>query len=184
MSSPRTTDLNDDWARRVSRSVAIGARDAVAELYERPYNRMFWIVRERTRRDDDFACDCVHDAWMRILRGMAETTTMAALDAWLARVAITSAIDRIKREGSRARHESAVIASDAASTEQSEFDRLDAELAALSCDGREALHLRVARDHTMDVVAETLEISVTATESRVRRALRRLRARWKEVPRV
>jgi len=184
MSSPRTSDLNDAWARRVSRGVAIGARDAVAELYERSYDRMFWIVRERTRRDDDFACDCVHDAWMRILRGMPELTTMAALDAWLARVAITSAIDRIKREGNRVRHESAVIASDAASTERSEFDRLDAELAALSRDDCDALQLRIARDHPMDVVAETLEISVTAAESRVRRALRRLRERWKEVPRV
>ncbi len=91
----------DAWATRISHHVADNDRDALAELYEARYAMLLAFTRARTGRGDDFACDVVHDAWLRILRRMPRFANVATLDAWLTRVVLSAAIDRLKSERAR-----------------------------------------------------------------------------------
>jgi RNA polymerase sigma factor (sigma-70 family) len=171
---------DDQWAVSVTARIGRGDRAAMSELYEARYAMLFSLIRERTLRDDDFACDCVHDAWLRILRRTPALPNVATLDAWLVRVAMSAAIDRIKRDRARLRREGE-RAFDELSAATGTFERLTDELAKLERDDEVALSLRYLRGRPLDAVAEVFGITLRAAESRVRRALERLRGQWKEV---
>lgn len=152
----------------------------MSELYESRYAMLFAVIRERTTRDDDFACDCVHDAWLRILRRTPTFTNAATLDAWLVRVAMSAALDRIKRDRARLRREGVATRGELAEMSDA-LGRLEDELARLDRDDQAALSLRYLRERSLGAVAEAFGITMRAAESRVRRALGRLRGQWNEV---
>ncbi|MDZ4754025.1 MAG: sigma-70 family RNA polymerase sigma factor [Phycisphaerae bacterium] len=153
-----TTDIDDAWAQRVCAAIAAGSREALAQLYEARFERLFRIVRNRTRRDDAFA-----------------------LAAWLVRMVLSAAVDRLRMDASRSRRES----SQAAHAGMRDADLLAAmeeELRQLSDDDRSVIDLRFRRNLGLERIGAALGISVKAAEMRLRPALGRLRIRM-EVPR-
>jgi RNA polymerase sigma-70 factor (ECF subfamily) len=171
--------VDDPWAVDVSARIASGDRLAMGELYEARYAMLFSVVRQRTGRDEEFACDCVHDAWLRIMRHMPRFSNVATLDAWLVRVAMSAALDRTKRDRTRLRREGDRAAIELRETNEL-LERLRLELELLDDSHREALVVRFLRDIPLGGVAEVLGIGVRAAESRVRRAIARLRGQWTE----
>jgi len=175
---------SDDWARSIS--TAIGGRDrtALAELYEARYDLLVRAIVLRTRRGEEFACDCAHDAWLRIARAMPTFDSCQRLDAWLVRVALTSALDRLKSERARARREADRPDPQPSQRRNGERDGPLADLAQeierLAAIDRQALDLRFGRGHAMRIVAEALGLDVRAAESRLRRVIGRLRKRATE----
>lgn len=166
---------DDAWALAISSRVARHDRQAIAELYEARYAILFHRVRQRTACGDDFACDCVQDAWLRILRGMPVFRTIATMDAWLLRVVISCALDQIKSQRARSRRES--VCGSVASGADSDrlLKELSDEVGRLGADEREVLILRVLRGRPLATVAEALGIKLRAAESRLRRAMLQLR---------
>jgi RNA polymerase sigma-70 factor (ECF subfamily) len=172
-SDDRTID--DDWARRTSAGVASGSRSALASLYEAKFEQLFRFVRSRTRRDDAFALDCVHDAWVRVVRSLPAVGSLAALDAWLFRAALSAAIDRLKSERARAAREVRHTVEPGATAEA--IEALTRELARLPEDDRSLLQLRFWRGLSIAHIAAALGIGEKAAEMRLRRAVGRLQDR-------
>ncbi len=173
--------MDDAWARRISIGVSRGDRSALAALYEARYAMLLRIVRRRTMRDEAFACDCVHDAWLRVFRRMPTFERIANLDAWLVRVALSAALDRIKSERARALREATIEGPRGAMLPDELLQRLTAEIDRMSQEDQEVLHLRFWRDRPLRAIAESLGVGVRTAESRLRRAMERLRAGWKEM---
>lgn len=168
--------LDDAWARRISAGVAAGSRDALGALYLARYERLFRIVQAKTRRDDAFAIDAVHDAWLRVARQLPVVTTLDALDRWLARAAISAALDRLRSESSRRRREDMERPA-RNETDQELIDAMLSELDQLNQADRSVIELRFRRGLSLEALARVLDVGAKAAEIRLRRALGRLRGR-------
>lgn len=167
----------DDWARRTSAAVAGGSREALASLYERRFAFLFRIARDHTRRDESFALDCVQDAMLRVAKSFPPLDGAAALDAWLCRVTLNAALDRLRSERSRAVRESQHTIGATRDDCDARSDEITRALRDLDEDERELLRLRLERGLSLAELARHLELAPKAIESRIRRILGRLRAR-------
>lgn len=81
-------------------TAAVAAGDPVAfgALYEARFNSVYAIARRATGRDESFCLDVTQDAFMRVIKSMKPMETEEQLGAWLRRVTITAAYDRLRRE--------------------------------------------------------------------------------------
>ncbi|MFO0829002.1 MAG: sigma-70 family RNA polymerase sigma factor [Phycisphaerales bacterium] len=164
--------IDDGWARRTSAGVASGSRAALAALYEARFERLFRFVRSRSRRDDAFALDCVHDAWVRVTQSLPALTSLAALDGWLMRAALSATLDRLKSEHSRLAREAQHVVEPPSTVET--IESLARELDRLAADDRSLLQLRFWRGLSVRHIAAALGIGEKAVEMRLRRAIGRL----------
>jgi RNA polymerase sigma factor (sigma-70 family) len=171
---PDGTDFEDDaWARRISHGIAAGSRDALGELFARRFDRLVALVRTRVRCDESLALDCIQDAFLRIAESLPPLVSLAALDAWIAKAALSAALDRIRSDASRFRRES-----DLARTQVHDRANVAAELAdeiaslesRLDDEQHLLLRLRYAFGMTVRQIARHLGLGEAATESRIRRA--------------
>lgn len=179
MAADDAPNLDDAWARRVSAGVAAGSRDALESLYAARFPRLFRLVRSRTKRDDAFAIDCVHDAWLRVVDHLPIVASLEALDRWLARAAISAAIDRIRADAARSRREAdRAIPPPADPNHSAELiEQMQRELATLNPPDRTVIDLRFRAGLSLEAIGATLGIGMKAAEIRLRRALARLRGR-------
>lgn len=171
-----SSQLDDEWARSVSKRVAAGSRDALESLYAARFERLFRMIRSMTRRDDDFAIDCVQDAWLRVVRSLPALDSLDALDRWLARAAVSAALDRLRTDAARRRRELAHETSTTASDEPA-IELLRSELRRLGERDRTILDLRFRGGLSLQELGAALGIGMKSAEMRLRRALARLRLR-------
>lgn len=178
----RASDLahafeQDAWAARVSAGVAAGSREALAALYAAKFDLLYTTVRRATRRDESFALDCVQDAMLRVATKLGRVERAASLDAWLRRVVLTAALDRLRGERSqveRVRAAGGPITSEqdnAVEAIEGELRRLD----ALAPEERSLLRLRFARGLTLQQLGAHFGLAPKAIDSRIRRLVARLR---------
>jgi RNA polymerase sigma-70 factor (ECF subfamily) len=141
---------------------------------------LYETARQRTGRDESFALDCVQDAMLRIARALPRCESSAVLDAWLRRTVLNAALDRLRSETSRRRRED--ISADergAAARAKADDERLvelERELTELGPEERMLLMLRF-RGLTLAQLADHFGLAPKAIDSRIRRALARLRER-------
>jgi RNA polymerase sigma factor (sigma-70 family) len=171
---------DDAWARRISHEIAAGSRDALGELFARRFDRLVALVSARTRRDESFALDCVQDAFLRVAESLPPLVSAAALDAWLAKAALSAAIDRLRSDAGRLRRESRPSSSRDESPVDHEISLAD-EIASLDAhlddEQRLLMRLRHAAGMTIRQIARHLGLGEAATESRLRRAIDAARER-------
>jgi RNA polymerase sigma factor (sigma-70 family) len=183
MRSEPESVYDDEWARRVSAGVAAGSRDALESLYRARFARLFRLVRSTTRRDDAFAMDCVHDAWMRVVQGLPTVDSLERLDRWLARAAMSAALDRLRAEAARRKREAKPRSDDAdgapseRASDDEGFEEIQRAIACLGSDDQTVLHLRFRGGLSLEALGSALGIGMKAAEIRVRRAVARLRRR-------
>ena len=166
------------WVRRVTRGIARGDRDALAELYEAWFDACFAEARRLTRRDEAFCLDVVQETMMRAIRSMRPLATPEHLHAWMRRAVHSAAIDLLRSESRRVRREGrrAATATDSSPGSLEEQLRLVREaLARLPAEDAGLLGLRIARDRTLEATGVAAGISADAAHGRIRRALNRLR---------
>lgn len=196
VAAPGASAQPDVWARRVSAAIAGGSREALGQLYEAKFELLFLTARERTRRDESFALDCVQDAMMRVATSLPRLDSMAALDAWLRRVVLTAALDRLRAEsvhqtairelsqrerlGESGLGDGGASPQARASLAHDRIGAIEEELAALAImhpDDRGLLSLRFVRGLTLPQLASHLGLAPAAIDSRIRRLLARIRGR-------
>jgi len=161
--------------------VARGDEQALAELYDR-FGRVAYGIAVRVVRDASLAEDAVQDAFMTAWR------TAAAFDpargkasTWLLTLVHRRAVDVVRREERRRGDplDDAPIASGDATDESAEVReerrRVQAALAQLPPDQREALELAYYGGLTQTELAERLGVPLGTIKSRMFTALSRLR---------
>ena len=161
--------------------VARGDEQALAELYDR-FGRVAYGIAVRVVRDASLAEDAVQDAFMTAWR------TAAAFDpargkasTWLLTLVHRRAVDVVRREERRRGDplDDAPVASGDATDESAEVReerrRVQAALAQLPPDQREALELAYYGGLTQTELAERLGVPLGTIKSRMFTALSRLR---------
>lgn len=137
----------------------------------------------RITRDADLAADAVQEALLKAWDRRDDFRGEAALDSWIHRIALNSAIDMIRRRKTRAEDDVDVDTFLAADTAAPESDyvqeSLGKDLAAamerLSAMERQVFVLKHIEGWRLDEIAESLQTSINGVKHSLFRATRKLR---------
>lgn len=161
--------------RNLTAAIASGSSGAFASFYEAWFDRCFRSARHMTGFDEAGCLDVVQDAMLKAATSMPRLHEESQLAAWMNRVMLNAARDRVRSEDRRRRREDAraVHAPERASDEDIEelmrtLDRLDEEQ-------KELLHARFSLGWTLQRIAESLGLGAGAVDGRIKRALAQLR---------
>jgi len=161
--------------------VARGDEQALAELYDR-FGRVAYGIAVRVVRDASLAEDAVQDAFMTAWRTAASfDPARGKASTWLLTLVHRRAVDVVRREERRRGDplDDAPVASGDATDESAEVReerrRVQAALAQLPPDQREALELAYYGGLTQTELAERLGVPLGTIKSRMFTALSRLR---------
>lgn len=161
------------------RGVRAGDRAAFTTLYNLWYERWLRDARAILRRSDPLAYDIVQDAFVRVIKGLPELHTEAALTSWMLRVLRSSAMDVLRKESRRRARESARTHAQHAHDTQGEGAWITAALASLEQDDVLLLRTRVVEELTLEQSGRAVGVSGNAVHGRIRRALATLRDAWR-----
>src|SRR5919198_499607 len=164
--------------------VALVARSddtALAELYDR-FGRTAYGLALRVLRDPSLAQDAVQEAFLAAWRGAASyDARRAKAQTWLLTIVHRRAVDLVRRENRRRGaplEDAPVAAGDATDEEAWVRERrreVQAALAQLPADQREALELAYYGGLTQSELAERLGVPLGTIKSRMFAGLSRLR---------
>lgn len=169
---------------RVLRRIRRGDGAAFAVFYDAYFESCVERVRTRTRRGEDFCLDVVQDVMLVVSEKPPKLPDTRSFEAWLHKTLLHHAIDRIRKEARRERHEAAVaVPQDASQDEQAEARMIAAEerawlareLAALPEVDRTLVEARFFESNTLEASGARVGLGVHAAHGRIRRTLRRLR---------
>ncbi|MDF3018797.1 MAG: polymerase sigma factor, sigma-70 family protein [Steroidobacteraceae bacterium] len=176
MSTHSSADIRADELLAIR--CQLGERDAFNELITR-WHEPIWRYLRRLTGSDDAAADLAQDTWLKVMRGIAALRDHASLRPWLFGIARRVAMDRLRRQYTRAEDgdveldELPAVAQDA----DFEFDlaALESGLDELPLRERETLTLFYLRELTIEQISALLEIPTGTVKSRLFRARRLLR---------
>ncbi len=175
-------------AIRLSRAVARGDREALAEFYSAWFDRCYAAARSITGRDEAFCLDVVQEAMLRVVKSIRPMRSAGELEGWMLRVVGSAAVDCLRRESRRTRRERAVAAKSHAAAgpemllaADEAADWVRAAVDALPADDRALIADRFGRARTLEQAATSAGMSGGAAHGRLRRTLARLGTLAKEV---
>ncbi len=160
--------------------------EAFGKLYDAKFDMLYRTVRHRTRVDESTALDIVQDAMMRIVKHMKVLRTERELDAWMNRVAMTTAYDSLRKDRRRRTRElRAVTASSSSEVRRvleldDVVESLREELESLDSGAFDTLSMRFRTGMTLEAIGRRVGVGPGAADGRLRRTLSALRDRLKE----
>ncbi len=137
----------------------------------------------RITRDADLAADAVQEALLKAWHRRDEFRGDAALDSWIHRIALNSAIDLVRRRKRRAEDDldvdTMVAAPSAAPESDYALDALGRDLGVamqrLTANERQTFLLKHVEGWRLEEIAESLHTNINNTKSTLFRAVRKLR---------
>jgi len=181
-------------------AIASGDSEAFSCFYDAWFDKALAEARRCTGRDDEFCLDVVQDAMMRVISSMKPLQSEAALHRWMRVVIRSCACDRLRADIRRRRRERNVAPPETALETASGTAAArphapghtpagpDPERLAWLHEQLEQLdgpdvHLLIMRHRfgwTLHRIAESLGLSHSAADRRLRRLIERLRRSAKE----
>jgi RNA polymerase sigma-70 factor (ECF subfamily) len=176
MALPKPDDhVADRSDAQLAESAARGESNALAGIYSRHARGLFAVAYRLLQRRED-AEDVVHDVFVGLPEALRRYKERDSLGAWLRTITARVALQRIRHEGARttvALDDEQVPAKPASLDASITIERALAELAP---NLRAVLVLKEIEGFSHAEIAEMLNISVSASEVRLHRALHALRA--------
>jgi RNA polymerase sigma-70 factor (ECF subfamily) len=160
--------------RRLVRAAQDGSADALAELYSshwrRAHRAAYLIVH-----DEAAAEDVAQDAFLAAVDALDRFDRRRPFAPWLHRIVVNRALDWARREALRRRVDPAELETEAELAAPELGDELMAALRELPAEQRALVVLRHLLEYTPGEIAAMLELPRGTVNSRLRRALDRLR---------
>ena len=168
-----------------------GDRTAFRHLVE-AYARVLFTLCVRITRDAALAEDAVQEALFNAWKHIAEFDGRSSFKTWLHRIAVNAALEQMRRN---ARHES-VDTTAAAADEDDDFllqrpadepgpeqqalgdeigRQVEDHLGRMTVIERTAFVLRHAEGHSIEEIAQTMSMNISASKQAIFRAVRKLR---------
>lgn len=164
---------DEDLVRRIASG---RDEDAFRALYARHTGAVFGLLCRLTGRTAD-ASDLMQEAWLRAVRNLALFRGQSAFRTWLTGIAINCYREWRRRHAREIpalppdTHVSWLVHDEAAAVHQI--------LACLAPEHREVIVLHDIEGYTHEEIADALEIEVGTSKSRLSRARRTFRERWR-----
>ena len=139
--------LSDTTIARMTRGMAAGEPDAIRAFYDAYAGWMLTAAR-RSKRDEAFCLDVVHDAAVRVIEKIRPFDREDAFRVWLGRVVMSCVIDRVRSELRRVererRHAATTQALARAAAPLDDLEQLQRRVLQLSQEQWTLLRLRFA----------------------------------------
>ncbi len=179
----QTPDAGPDEWTLVTRTVA-GDRIAARTLYDRHARRVHRIVF-RICGDEELACDLVQDVFVRAFAQLAGFRGEAAFTTWLHRIAVTTALNQMRKVKRIRAHEEGLDDGDdhAAPVREADPDlkvRLHAAIDALPEGLRMTVLLHDLEGYTHAEIGTMLGVAEGTSKARLFEARGRLREALKD----
>lgn len=180
--APNGSDRNEPGDAALVAEVLNGRKESYALLVQRHQTSLFRYARG-FGLDPDTSADMVQDALVRAYESLASCQDEGRFGFWVARILRNRCLDHLK---SATEQRSAPLRPDLPATRGDPEDHrrqsglkeeLEAALASLPPDQREAFLLKHAEGRPYDEIAELAGTSVSAMKMRVHRAREALRER-------
>jgi RNA polymerase sigma-70 factor (ECF subfamily) len=153
------------------------------QLYDEHAQALFAFLMNFTRDEDDTR-DVLQEIFIKLARQPALLSGARDLRAFLLRLAHNSAVDLLRRRGTRGKYHErfgveplSAFAPDGNPDERAFREGLSAALGELPEDQRAVVHLKLWENLTFEQIAETLDIPPNTAASRYRYGVDKLRAR-------
>jgi RNA polymerase sigma factor (sigma-70 family) len=179
-----------DSIEQLTAGIARGDERFVELFYRRYFDFLFAQARRALRQDptgghDEASClDVVHDAMLRVVRCCRPMRTEAHLLNWCRVVVQCCALDRLRAESRRRRHERQAARHEEiseASTRESQMSWLAAQIRKLDAELVRLIDMRYSQGLTLARIAATVQMSVGGVDARLRRAIAILRAEAEDI---
>lgn len=186
------TEMSDEMLASKAKS---GDADAFVELSKRHANRVFQAAYRITRNRQD-AEDALQDAFLNAFTHMKNFEGRSTFSTWITRIAINSGLMILRKK--RNIHEIPIADHAGGITAWEPRSPLeDPEIRCVQGEGhkllrkairqlppayREIIQLRQAKERSLQEIAQSLGITVSAVKSRLARAKRELRTSMIRVP--
>lgn len=167
---------------RLVARVRAGDQPALAELYDR-YSSVVYAVALRVLQDAAAAEDVLQDIFLRLWRNPdAFDASRGSLAAWLAVITRHRSIDRLRQRRPETDIEKCVITSSPDLRDQTErslvIEKVRSALREMNPDQRKALEMAFFQGLTHVEIAEKTGEPLGTIKTRIRSALRQLRAKF------
>ena len=166
-----------------------GDRNAFRPLVE-AHARALFALCMRITRDATKAEDAVQDAFFNAYRHLSDFDSRSSFKTWLHRIAVNSALEQLRR------NERHAIAAAETGDDSGDFldavaddlpgpdrhaqgaelhQRIEDQLACMSTIERTAFVMRHHEGHSLEEIAQTLSLNISASKQAIFRAVRKLR---------
>ncbi|MBN4060233.1 sigma-70 family RNA polymerase sigma factor [Planctomycetaceae bacterium AH-315-I19] len=164
-------------ARELTARIAKGDDAALTQLYERWFDRMVGMAMAGTSRDESFCMDAAQDAFVRLIRNPVVLDDDRALAAWLKKLVMSSAYDRLKSERRRADREASrgEIAQVGPPASTARLPEVEQAIAQLEAEQGEIVLARYRFGWTLARIGERFNLATGAVDGRLGRIVRTLR---------
>lgn len=160
--------------RRLVKEAQRGSRDALAQLYsahwERAHRAAYLVVHDAAAAED-----IAQDAFLAAVDALDRFDRRRPFAPWLHRIVINRAIDWARREALRRKVDEPAVQPEAQTPPQGIGEEMMDALAELPPEQRAVVVLRYLLEYTPGEIARLLELPRGTVNSRLRRALDRLR---------
>jgi len=165
--------------RRIVQRAKDGDVAAMRELYERHAGRVYAVVR-RLAGDDDLAQDLAQDVWVTAIRKIGGFRGRSEFGTWLYRVAVNTALGRLRSRGREVPLEEGSPGDWAARADGGPASAVDRVAVARALDRlpdgyRWVLVLHDVEGYTHEEIAAQLNIAPGTSKSQLHKARARMR---------
>lgn len=175
-----TQEHRDNFVRTVTRGMIDGSQTAFAEFYNFVFDRLYRVLLVQTKGDEDLCRDLVQGVMLRAVKYARPFENERVLWAWLRQVARSCHVDWLRKKGREPQFVSLELFSETAGPGNSAEDEdllvaLESSIKQLDPDDREVLRLAYYEAVPQQSMAQKLNTTAKAIESRLRRIRQKLR---------
>ncbi len=175
-----TQELRDQIVRSVTEGMIAGSQAAFTRFYDLVYDRLYRMLLAQTKGDEDLARELVQAVMIRTARHIHRFENERVLWSWLRQVARSCHVDWLRKKGREPQFLSLEICAESKTEQPIDegeelLNALESSLSLLDPDEREVLRLAYFEGVTHQSMAERLQTSAKAIESRLGRIRQKLR---------
>lgn len=153
-------------------AIASGSTEAFACFYEIWFDECLRSTMHMTGLDESTSLDIVQDTMIKCATKIPRFDETRQLQAWLDRVLVNAARDRIRAESRRRAREADQVRDEMEHLSSEDLESLDRHLACLDDRQQSVLHLRFTLGWSLRRIGETLGLGGAGSiDGRIRRAL-------------
>jgi RNA polymerase sigma-70 factor (ECF subfamily) len=177
-----TQAARDDYVRSVTSGMVAGSQAAFTRFYDLAFDPLYRMLLAQTKGDEDLSKELVQSVMIRAVKYIHPFENERVLWSWLRQIARSCHVDWLRKKGREPQCVSLELFGDSPASETSTEDEellaaLDRSLAQLDGEEREVLRLAYYEGVPQRNMAEKLNTTTKAIESklgRIRQKLRRL----------